>query len=577
MIETCETVNAQIYRLKRAYEAHKKWQETAIKCSQFVDGDQWDADVAKRLASEGRPTLTLNKIGVLIRRISGAFRMQRFDTRFVWARSNPEMEELAERASEDLAEIDEMNGSKWNESKVFDDGNITGRGFLDLRVEFDPDHDDFVVSERVLDPISDVMIDPDATSMDPSEWGYVIFPRWMSPDEVRITYGREAENKSEDVGRTGLYGIVGEWGTDGSNRTTPFLDGLNYDNFAYGIANSDMRWMADSAQKKILVVDCQHYRLVRTVRIWMEGDERATLYDVPKDEIDRIRSDLVESGKKFKISETAERKLWWTVTVGEILLWDGPSPYDTPTIVPYFPMFRRSSTRGIVADAIDAQQGVNKSRSVALHILSTTGNAPWMIEAGSLDLENRIRLEESGARPGVIIEYVTGRQPPRRENPMSPPAALLNMDAVFANDLREITGINESMLGQFDAGAESGRAIEARQAGGDIALSAVFDAFQLTREIKGRKQYELLVLLGKYPKNAKLRPTVEQVPASETYRNNQFERAVALAEIGVPIPPEMFVELSNVPRKKEVLKEIELQKQSAEAQAAQQQMNDQRE
>ncbi len=61
---------------------------------------------------------------------------------------------------------------------------------------------------------------------------------------------------------------------------------------------------------------------------------------------------------------------------------------------------------------------------------------------------------------------------------------------------------------------------------------------------------------------------VSSVPRRETLEDSQFEQAVALREMGVMIPDSVLIDSSRLMNKKEVIKQMEGDKTSPEAQAA---------
>ena len=61
---------------------------------------------------------------------------------------------------------------------------------------------------------------------------------------------------------------------------------------------------------------------------------------------------------------------------------------------------------------------------------------------------------------------------------------------------------------------------------------------------------------------------VSSVPRRETLEDSQFEQAVALREMGVQIPDSVLIDASRLTNKKEILKQMQGDQESPEAQAA---------
>src|SRR5690606_33433114 len=55
------------------------------------------------------------------------------------------------------------------------------------------------------------------------------------------------------------------------------------------------------------------------------------------------------------------RRIRWTVTTQNVVLHDDWSPYDHFTVIPFFPIFRRGSTIGMVDNLEGPQELLNSS------------------------------------------------------------------------------------------------------------------------------------------------------------------------------------------------------------------------
>ena len=291
-----------------------------------------------------------------------------------------------------------------------------------------------------------------------------------------------------------------------------------------------------------------------------------------------------------------------TITAADVVLYDDWSPYETFTVVPYFAYFRRGKTMGMVEDLIDPQTEVNKRRSVFLHIVMTTANSGWMFQKGALSDEMKELLEAEGSRPGILVEYEReAAQAPQRIQPAVPPTALEKAEEHAIRDLEEVSGINRSAQGNVDR-VQSGRAVLARQKQAIIGAEQYFDNFARTRELIGRKLLELVqrfyteqrlirtrgedgkdqdtiinqrlgadMVLNDVTSGAYL-VAVDEAPMADTFQDQQFQDLVTMAkDLGIPIPPEIIVDASNVPRKREIIKRLRGLQQAQEQQAQQQQ------
>ena len=164
-----------------------------------------------------------------------------------------------------------------------------------------------------------------------------------------------------------------------------------------------------------------------------------------------------------------KKRVRWTVTCDKVVLFDDWSPYDEFTIVPYFAYFRRGRPFGMVRNLLSPQEQLNKVASQELHIVNTTANSGWLVESGSLTSMQVEDLEEHGAETGLVLEYNRGSTPPGKIQPNQIPTGLDRISLKAANNIKEISGINDSMLGT-DSAEVSGVAIQAKQNRGIVMI-----------------------------------------------------------------------------------------------------------
>lgn len=275
--------------------------------------------------------------------------------------------------------------------------------------------------------------------------------------------------------------------------------------------------------------------------------------------------------------------------VGDIVVYDGWSPYKTFTLTGYFPYFRRGMTRGAVEDLLDPQREVNKRRSANIDIVTRTAHSGWKYHKDSLTPENKDRLEREGASPGINIEWQgEAHMEPRKIESSAPPIAMERLETKAADDLKEISGVNDSLLGQIDK-VQSGRAIEARQRQGVISIQIYMDNNSRSKELLARKKLEMVqnhyteqriirirgdggnlnkviinqevagkivndVTVGRYSVQ------IDETPLSASFLSAQFEELMMLIEKGVlPLEAVMdvAVDVSSIPQKDLIKKRIQ--------------------
>lgn len=596
-----EIIEAQMDKWRRAQIGHEHWARIATMCVQFFEGEQWSEEERQKLMDEGRPCVTKNKIAPLVRLLLGYFRQNRYDIDILPGNDGTGTQDIAEALTAVVKQISELNQSDWNDSQVMQDGLQTGRGFWDLRLDFE---NNLLgeVKERVLDPFQ-VYIDPEADSYDPSDWNFVMVNRWMSPADIFLLYGEEGIQTVNSLGA----GVPIGWG--------------NYQDYGSVEEHSPKRYFSQTHEfvddavsairmysspfdhvnrhrKLVRVLDTQH-RILKKQRFLVDlntGQEKNIPDDWPREKINNILQWAAMRGVPIDARETIKRVPRWTVTAGDRVLHDEWSPYDDFTIVPYFPYFRRGKTRGMIEDLLDPQREINKRSSAMLHIIMATANSGWVYEDGSMEEDMERALEDEGSRPGIHIKYREGYNAPTRIQPAAPPTAMKTLVDMSENDLKEISGVNDSALGNLDR-VQSGRAIQARQKQAVVGAEIYFDNFSRSRELKARRIVNIVQSYYTEPRIIRIRSgdggqpqeimlnrqdaagqivnnvtmgnyniAIDEAPITATFMQGQFEEALSLLEKNVPIPPDVLIDLSSMPNKETIKQRINEQRMMDETQ-----------
>jgi hypothetical protein len=352
-------------------------------------------------------------------------------------------------------------------------------------------------------------------------------------------------------------------------------------------------------RRLVRVLETQHRKMTK---VWAlidleTGDKRILPKHFPRERIAKIMRYAQKKGLALDVVQSTEKMIRWTVTAGDLLLYDDWSPYWDMTVVPYFPYFRRGQTMGMVEDLIDSQREINKRRSANLHTVMSSANAGWVYQEGSLSEDGKWAVQEEGSTPGINIEYKSGYEPPQRIQPAAPPGNIRLLEEAATVDIKEIAGINDAALGQEQDDA-SGRAVLAQQRQAVLGAETYFDNFDRAMEIKGGRYLDLIQNFYTEPRIIRTRGddgrdqitvinrrnaageivnnvtvgrydvVVDTAPLSASYQNAQFEEALKLREAGMPMPMEVLIDLSSMPRKDEIKAMAQRQQMQEQAQQA---------
>lgn len=544
-------------------------------------GEQWEQDDKDALEEEGRKPYELNEIFDAINSALGHQIQNRVDISYR-ARNNGADEKRAEVMSKVGMQIADNNNLRHKETQVTGDGFIQQRGFYEIRVDYQENLFGEIVIDA-LDPM-DVIPDPDAKDYDPDTWKDVIVTRWLSLDEIENLYGMKARRRVEEIVQNEDEEDFGEGELDGIKRSKfgseDELGDEGYDDVDLG----------DSGQIMVRVVDRQHWKVTKSeVVLFPSGDIRVIENASPR----QIEAALRAGAMTF--SRPAKRVRWTVSTYGDVLLMDDWSPYDHFTVVPFFPFFRRGKTRGLVDNAVAAQEMLNKAASQYIHIINTMANSGWLIQQNSLTNMTTDDLEEEGAATGLIIEYKHGAEKPEKIQPNQVPTGVDRLMALGSEKIRTITGLTDAFRGQSQGPNQSGRAVQALQFGSQLSLAVPLDNLARTRHMLADRMLELIqkymdvpqvfriidrdvdgkettkdlhinwenevgemlndLTIGEYD------TIVTELPNAVTFEHSQYMQAMEMKEKGAPIPWSYILRKSSLSDKNELVEYAKKQEQ----------------
>lgn len=562
---------------------HLAFLEKAHKCDQFVIGNQWAQEDLNTLALARRPALTINKILSTISTILGEQINNRSEILFRPAKGGDG--KVAEALTKVWMQIAQNNQLPWVRSELFCDGLVRSRGFVDMRLDFS----DSMRGELRIDNINskNVLVDPDANEYDPDKWADVIVSKWLTPPDIAILYSEEdAELLKNKNGSSFAYGY------DSIERVRDSFSGPNIT--PHYEAGRD----PGGVRRNIRVIDRQYRKLDK--QLHFVDIETGDMRPIPGSwNRDKIASVLEKAGGRISTTKKLVKRVRWTVTADNIVLHDDWSPYKHFTVVPYFPFFRYGQTVGAVENLLGSQELLNKVSSQELHVVNTTANSGWKIKAGTLKNMSIEELERDGASTGLVLE-LDDINNAEKITPNATPQGLDRISYKAEEHIKTIVGVSDSMQG-FDREDVAAKAIAYKQQRGAVGMSKAIDNLQRTDWIIARNALDMIQEYYTEPRLVSIihvdaRHETEEIavnqtdpetgeitndltlgeysivvtstPARDTMEDSQFDQAMGMREAGIAVPDSFIIENSRLTRKAEVIKQMEGDKESPEAQAA---------
>ena len=521
---------------------------------------QWDKESLKLLKAEGRPALTINGILPAVDLISGFERQNRQDIK-VYPRKGGNhqialiLTELAKHT------MDTSNGN-YEQSAVFTDGIIGSKGWMsmDISYENDPRNGDIVIKKEQAKHIRE---DPYSKEYDLNlSARFIVKDYWWDEETIKLNYP-----KANLKGDLGVESESGEIVPDDT-------DSYQEENMH---AAMNARYNDQSNRNK--------YRIKEWY--WKSYERRTFLINVVNldfVQIDKTKIDLIKKiMAKFKKGTFVEQErivpvLHKTVTVGELELENIDDPFNGISLYPLFrfcPYWLDGVAMGKIDNLKDPQREKNKRRSQALHYLNSISDG-WVYEQGSITNPDDLDI------PHANIEYKAGKQAPGRKPMPQLSVGHLALSEKGADDIKEISGANNSLQGMVEDRGESGKTVEKRQMGGALIQEPVMDNWHYTQQIFATALIEVIRRSNVYSKEEikaivdestikpedkvdmdKLRDfktgrygiKISNSPSMPTARAANFASMLQAVEMGMPlmqIAPDLVVEASDWPSKKEI-------------------------
>lgn len=602
-------------RWQRAAYAQQKWATGAKVAVDFFEGRQWTETQLAAMAQQRRPAFKFNMIAPLVRLVLGYHRSNKSDITFQPGQDMRASEQLAECLTRIEKVIADGSRMDYIDTEVFLDGLICARGWYDTRLSFE--HND--LGEAVTgaaDPFS-VYPDPDADSYDLNESAsHMMQTKYVSLDEIDGTFGKDALDLLRPfvLGQTPLAPVSSLIVADEISPIRTYGERQDTEDAWWDSFYSLVGDFVDTSRKTIRIIDAQYkVREKKNVMIDLETGDKEVLPDNwDRDKLQKVLIYADMCKNPVKIERRTVERIQWTTFAGDLILYDEPSLYDTYTLAPYFPYFRRGVTRGMVEDLIDPQMEKNKHRSARSEIAAKTANGGWKYSDDALDPTQEANLKKYGSSPGVNIKFrASAKHPPEQIEPGGPANAHKILEDDAGEDLKQIAGINEAALGT-ESQVQSGRALQAKQRQAVLSIQMYMDNFKRSKLLVGKQHLgivqryytepRLYRIMGKNGKFSQLMlnqeqqdPTsgiaaivndvtigkyevvIDEAPLSDTFLNAQFEEMLMLlGKMGpavaqfMPMFADLIIDMSSLPRKDEWIERIKAVAEAQQAQAQQQ-------
>lgn len=545
---------ALVNKVNRWYQSSvdyfKDWREKAKESQEFREGKQWSDEDIEILNKQNRPALTFNKILPSVNAVVGYQKRNRLDVIALPRGGQDQL--VSDIMTNAIRFVRDITNGEYEISDAFLDTVDTGMGWLKTFIDRSENPEGDPAFEWV--PWDEIYPGP-FKKADGSDMKRCQHIKWFYPDEARALYPNVP-----DEFWTSVKSILDSDQTVKGKASVPekYADGTSLD------------WMR------------KEDGTIRIIETWW------------------IEKQVVTVEQQGQQSNLALDVVKFVVTAGNQIIQDPqPSPFRHRKI-PFIPIvgFRGTKTFfGVIEALKDPQREKNKRRSQLLNIINRMPNGTWRYPEGSIDVE---LWKREGPKPGAMLPYKPGFEPKPNDMP-SPPAAIFEMESRSDFDMKEISGVNNALLGIAEGSREPGVAVNMRQQQGITTLVTLFDNLRLSHKALGSQLISLIQQvygperlmrvvddpnLTQYlmtpegqkivydAASAKYNLVLEEVSVSASSRQEAFTQFNTIfqtitqlnPQLGAALLPE-FISASDLPNKNAILRKIDQVNQAA-AQAA---------
>lgn len=532
----------------------------------FYDNIQWTEAELQVLKDRGQDPLVYNVISASVNWVIGTEKRGRTDFKILPRRKDSS--KPAERKSQLLKYLSDVNRSSFHKSRAFEDAAKVGLGWIETG--YNSDGDGEPLYER-YESWRNLLWDSAATEKDLSDARYMFRTKWVDLDVAIAMFPDRAgvlRSAAGDIDRFGLD-RMGD-------------DSMDSNELARELNTSTRSNYGGFGRQRVRLVEAWIRSPVKVKKLEQKGgDFDRAIYD----EYSPVHEELIASNQAV-IVERQMMRMHVAIFCTTGMLYAGESPYRHNGF-PFTPIWcyrrdRDNMPYGMIRAMRGPQIDVNKRASKALHILST--NKTIMDEGAVDDLDAYL---EEVSRPDSVIVKKSGKMLELNAERELAPAHLELMSRSISM-IQSMSGVTDENLGR-QTNATSGIAIGRRQDQGAMATAGIFDNLRFADQVRGEKllslveqfmdqekQFritnqrgspEFITINDGLPENDIARTKADFIISDEEWRSTMRQAGVdSLIEVMTKLAPgapqlvmvmiDLVVESMDIPNREEIVKRI---------------------
>jgi portal protein len=418
-------------RFKLAEESERESRKRCLEDLKFSLGEQWDYGVKTARVAENLPSLTINRIQGFIRMICNDQRMNRQGIQIDPVGDGADVKG-AEIRQGYTRHVEQRSDAEAIYDETFD--LMTRAGFHWARVLTEYADEDSLDLDLRIEGIRNgfrVYADPNAKKADKSDMDWLFYIENFQKDEY---CGEFPDSK---------LASLSDWQSVGDQ--------------APGWLQHDSVRVAE-----YFYVEKESYSLA----LLKDGST------VPADEIPRGETPV-------QVVQRYRRAVKWAKINGIEALdkkdWPGSVIPWVPDIADDYEVDGKQYLAGAVRAPMDAQRAYNFWITAASEKIALAPKSPWLMASGQQEGFTKLWEHANTSRAATLLYKPvkigdTVLPPPTQVSQEPPIAGMVEMIRQADSDLKATFGLQDASMGKMNSSQESGEAVLARKAQGDIAI-----------------------------------------------------------------------------------------------------------
>jgi hypothetical protein len=446
------------------WRAHKAWRDGARDDFRFVAGDQWTDEEKQELEEQSRPPIVFNRTATIINSVVGSEINNRTEVRFMpRTLGDAEVNELLTKGSEWFRD---QAGAEEEDSQAFADAVTCGLGWAETLMDFESDSEGEPGMERI-NPL-EMFWDSSAEKRGLTDCHRIGRIRKISLDE--------AMEQWPDADRADLDASWLDEKGEGSDQ--PHVQHSDDDYNYHDDDDDDEREI-----ETVTIVQLQYRVRIREVEyVDPQTRERQVM---GKAEYAKFIKTLKAKGfVPLFTTRDIVRFEWKQVVMGNVILEENQPCRDKPTFTPITAYWDNEKRQwyGLLRQMKDPQKFANKWLSQTLHIINSNSKGGVYVEDTAVDDIEDFE-ERYSAADGVIRvrdgTLANGKIQPKPQPQM--PTALMSLTEFAISSIRDVSGVNQELLGMRDQNQPGILEYQRKQAA-MTTLAVLFDALRQYRK-----------------------------------------------------------------------------------------------